>query len=79
MDAFALETDQATRRLFWTVFAVLTSVTYALATVGLFGFHLVAAKRKQLTDQATARWYQAIAAVKGKQGDTTTEGNGSQA
>lgn len=79
MDAFALETDQATRKLFSTVFAVLTSVTYALATVGLFGFHIVATKRKQLTDQLTARWDQAIATLKRKQRDTTADEGSTEA
>ncbi|KAH7308515.1 hypothetical protein B0I35DRAFT_442107 [Stachybotrys elegans] len=56
MDAFSLDTDQATRRLFWTVFGVLSGVTYVLSAIGLFGSHLLATKREQLVGQIRQQW-----------------------
>jgi TctA family transporter len=79
MDAFSLDTDQATRRLFWTVFAVLSGVTYVLAAVGLFGFHLVATKRKQLTSQITSKWNEVLMMLKERRRDKNLERNSDQA
>jgi uncharacterized membrane protein YuzA (DUF378 family) len=75
MDAFSLDTDQATRRLFWTVFVVLGAVTYALATIGLFGFHLVATKRKELTGLITSRWNDIVTMLKKRRRNQNSETN----
>lgn len=79
MDAFSLETDQATRRLFWTIFAVLSGVTYSLAGVGLFGFHIVATKRKQLMGYITLGWNELIKMLGERRPRSRSAGNGSKA
>ncbi|KAF5629984.1 uncharacterized protein FTJAE_8354 [Fusarium tjaetaba] len=79
MDAFSFDTDQATRRLFWTVFAVLSGVTYALAFLGLFGFHLVPTKRNQLMSRMNSKWDEVVLKLKERRGNRNPARSSEQA